>query len=108
MPEEEKKPPPDIKVTDRRLFTQSGERRAPEHPDVRPTRVRPSPPPAGPADDPGSSARAALDFDGFVQYLGQVALHQMTGMRDPVTGKAVASLEDARQTIEILKMLEEK
>ena len=32
----------------------------------------------------------------------------MTGARDPATGEAVASLEEAKQTIEILTMLKSK
>src|SRR5262249_14194196 len=41
-------------------------------------------------------------------YLAQVALHQMTGERNPATGAVEVALEEARQTIEILDMLKVK
>src|SRR5262249_17824747 len=81
MPEETKTPSDEIKVTDRRSFTSSGERRNPDQIGEEPRRPRAAPPPPerpAKADDP-----SAVGFENFVRYLAQVALHQMTGERNP-------------------------
>jgi hypothetical protein len=107
--EESKQPAEQVKVSDRRSFTSEGDRRTPDLPRPEPARA------PTPATAHGSAARseedrepAGIDFDSFVRYLAQVALHQMTGARDPATGEVIASLEEARQTIEILTMLKNK
>jgi len=106
MPEDSKPPSEEIKVTDRRSFDSSGERRLPDLPgaDLR----RPKAPPAGPEPGPSTQDAGAVGFDNFVRYLAQVALHQMAGERNPATGAVEVALEEARQTIEILEMLKEK
>lgn len=109
MQEDSRKAAEEIKVSDRRSFTTTGERRTPDQPRSEPARAKTPPPPASgasgarEADGPG-----AIDFDGFVRYLAQVALHQMTAARDSETGEAAAGLEEAKQTIEILAMLKSK
>jgi len=105
MPEELKADSEEIKVTDRRSFTQSGERREPDQPKLEVPRAPIAPPvqTAGAKEDP-----YAIGFENFVRYLAQVALHQMTGERNPATGEVETNLEEARQTIEILAMLKEK
>jgi len=105
MTEDPKRSSDEIKVTDRRSFNQAGERRAPDQPKTEPKRERPAPPPRSeaPASDPH-----AIGFENFIRYLAQVALQQMAGERDPATGVVEVSLEEARQTIEILQMLKEK
>ena len=106
MPEETKPSSEEIKVTDRRSFTTSGERRLPDQPKADLPRPRPAPqPPAGASapEDPN-----AIGFENFVRYLAQVALHQMAGERNPATGAVEVALEEARQTIEILEMLKVK
>jgi len=103
MSEEPKQSPSDIKVTDRRSFTSGGERRAPDQPRLEPTRARP-PSPSPVADADGTSP-PTCDFLSFAHHLGRVALQQMVGMRDPATGEVVSSLEGAKETIEILRML---
>jgi len=108
MPEEPKKPADEIKVSDRRSFTTTGEKRIPDQP-----KTEPAPKPA-PSTGPAPSEReeagegGGIDFDSFVRYLAQVALHQMAGSQDPATGEAIAGLEEAKQTIEILAMLKNK
>jgi hypothetical protein len=106
MPEDTKPPSEEIKVTDRRSFDSSGERRLPDHPSAE--LRRPKAPPPGPEAGPSAQDASAIGFDNFVRYLAQVALHQMAGERNPATGAVEVALEEARQTIEILEMLKEK
>jgi hypothetical protein len=106
MPEEQKPPSDEIKVTDRRSFTQSGERRLPDLPATELRRPKTAPP--GPEKTAPTQDASAIGFDNFVRYLAQVALHQMSGERNPATGAVEVALEEARQTIEILEMLREK
>ncbi len=108
MPEEQNKPPQEVKVTDRRSFDSTGERRVSDLPRTEPPARRPAQSGRAPGagSDPGDAG--GIDFSSFSQYLGQVALHQMSGARDPVTGEASVNLEEARQTIEILQMLKKK
>jgi len=113
MSEEKTNPSEEIKVTDRRSFTHSGERRTPDSPKTEVAKPRAQAPAAGDTatrrgQAAGSGEPGGLGFESFVQYLAQVALHQMTGTRDPASGEVTANLEEARQTIEILAMLKEK
>ena len=105
MPEELKADSEEIKVTDRRSFTQSGERRVPDQPKLEATRSKAASAgeAAGSQEDP-----YAISFENFVRYLAQVAIHQMAGERNPATGAVERNLEEARQTIEILTMLKDK
>jgi hypothetical protein len=108
MPEEPKKTSEEIKVSDRRSFTTTGEKRTPDQP-----KSEAAPKPA-PSPGPAASGReeagegGGIDFDSFVRYLAQLALHQMAGSRDPATGEVIAAMEEAKQTIEILAMLKGK
>jgi len=106
MPDETKPPSEEIKVTDRRSFDSSGERRLPDLPTVEMRRPKPAPPASEKTASPQEPN--AVGFDNFVRYLAQVALHQMSGERNPATGAVEVALEEARQTIEILEMLKEK
>ena len=106
MPEESKPPSEEIKVTDRRSFDSSGERRLPDLPAAELRRPKASPPMA--ESSAATQDASAVGFDNFVRYLAQVALHQMSGERNPATGAVEVALEEARQTIEILEMLKEK
>lgn len=108
MPEEEKRTAePEIRVTDRRSFTTDGERRAPDQPRVESPRS-PAAVPDRKIGPPEEGEQGGIGFENFTQYLGQVALHQMAGARDPATGEVIVSLEEAQQTIEILEMLKAK
>jgi uncharacterized protein DUF1844 len=106
MPEEQKPPSDEIKVTDRRSFTSSGERRLPDLPSADLRRPKAAPP-GGEKTSPTQDTNG-IGFENFVRYLAQVALHQMSGERNPATGAVEVALEEARQTIEILEMLKEK
>src|SRR6266581_665851 len=64
---------------------------------------------AGPRSAPARGCPPpACDFLSFAHHLGRVALQQMVGMRDPATGEVVSSLDGAKETIEILRMLKLK
>jgi len=105
VPEDSKPASDEIKVTDRRSFTSSGERRQPDLAASEPRRTKAVTP------SPAESAKAdphAIGFENFIRYLAQVALHQMAGERNPATGTVEVALEEARQTIEILEMLKAK
>src|SRR5262245_20206177 len=107
MSEDLKRTTDEIKVTDKRTFTQTGERRDPDLPKTEPKRERPVS--ARPAEPAAAAADAhGIGFENFIRYLAQVALHQLAGERNPATGVVEVSLEEARQTIEILGMLKEK
>ncbi|NOY45643.1 MAG: DUF1844 domain-containing protein [Deltaproteobacteria bacterium] len=49
-----------------------------------------------------------VDFTGFVVGLAQMALVHLGEVADPATGEVRADLEQARHTIDILDMLQEK
>ncbi len=106
MSEETKQSPSDIKVTDRRAFTSGGERRDPDQPRIEASRARPTSP--SPVAEVDGVPAPACDFLSFAHHLGRVALQQMVGMQDPSTGEVVSSLEGAKETIEILRMLKLK
>ncbi len=109
MSEDPKRSTDEVKVTDRRSFTQTGERRAPDQPKAEVKREKPAP--AARSEAAASTSASdphAIGFENFIRYLAQVALHQMAGERNPATGVVEVSLEEARQTIEILQMLKEK
>lgn len=109
MPEEEKRTAePEVRVTDRRSFTSDGERRAPDQPRAESPRTPVAAALDRESEQPEEGEQGHIGFENFTQYLGQVALHQMAGTRDPATGEVIVSLEEAQQTIEILEMLKAK
>jgi hypothetical protein len=66
---------------------------------------------AGPGDQPKSSARASLptlNFATFIFSLNSSALVQLGMIEDPMTSEKAKNLPLAKQTIDILSMLEEK
>jgi hypothetical protein len=97
---EEKKP---FTVTDRRLFTTDGERRAQAEPEL-PEREVFRPGPMTPTGPPGSSpARLPpVDFAGFLLNLGAQAGVLLGGGAEP------ADLDGARDVISVLEMLRDK
>ena len=101
-----------IKVTDRRSFTNSGERRLPEEPSSTPSpdppgpvrgegfelrRTPDTPPPAGPDPD--------VSFTSFILSLASTAFIHLGEMEDPVTGVRAVNAPAARQIIDIIEML---
>jgi len=78
-------------------------------------RVRPDDEPGSPGagereDGPrdGKQPLPPVDFSGFVLGLGQMALIHLGEMPEPQTGRVVRDLDQARHTIDILDMLEQK
>lgn len=119
----------EVHVVDRRRFTTEGERRAGV--DVEPP---PSPPPATAqapvtstpsssvvtvAEDPQSrearqaydrqaGRRAKLDFETLLRSFAGTAMLQLGLVEDPIHGRIPPDLEAARETIDMLGLLEEK
>jgi uncharacterized protein DUF1844 len=92
-----------FKVTDRRSFTDEGDRRADE----------PAAPPAASAPSGGAQASEAtglpaVDFHTFVLSLGSSALLHLGELEHPDAGGPRKDLPLAKHTIDILVMLEEK
>lgn len=56
----------------------------------------------------GSGALPPVDFAGFALGLGQMALMHLGEFPEPQTGQFSRNLEQARHTIDILDMLDEK
>jgi hypothetical protein len=66
---------------------------------------------ADPGGQPKSAAKASLptlNFATFIFSLNSSALVQLGMMEDPMTGEKTKNLPLAKQTIDILSMLEEK
>lgn len=108
-----------FKVTDRRLFDERGELREeavrPE-PQAPPESTRPQPPPAQsePAKRPEtpsdfqSGSDDGVDFASFLMSLATSAMVALGEIPDPETGRMYRHLGAARETIEVLGMLQEK
>lgn len=108
--EEEKK---DFVVKDRRIFSQdkteetpAAEKKAEEKP-AKPDRTEPKKPPAD--EKQKEEARLPeINFQTFVFSLNASALVQLGLMEDPATGQKEKNLPLAKQTIDMLSMIEEK
>ena len=124
MPEG-KHPTDEVRVVDRRRFTTEGERREDvEEPPAPP--VVPPPPVAAPslaAPAPAESAqsrdarqayerqagrRTKLDFETLIRSFAGTAMLQLGLIEDPVQGRFPPDLDAARETIDMLGLLEEK
>jgi len=80
-------------------------------------RGKPEPQPAGKdaperepaaAGDEGGLKAPPIDFSTFVLSLASNAVYCMGGFQDPVSGKTSINLDQAKQSIDILTLLEEK
>lgn len=64
------------------------------------------------ADDPDSSGKAAvlpeIDFSTFIMSLNASALVHLGVIEDPMTGKKMKNLPLGKQTVDMLRMLQEK
>lgn len=97
-----------FKVKDRRRFTSEGETKAEEAApkEVPVQEESPSPEPQeGPAEE---QALPPLDFSSFVLSLANTALFQLGFIRSSETEDVKRDLAGARQTIDLLGLLEEK
>lgn len=89
MTEEDEK---GYKVTDKRGFTPEGEKRAE----------------AGPGPEAAGAAAVPINFTTFIVSLGSSALFHLGDVPHPETGKAEKDLTLAKQTIDILGVLQQK
>jgi Domain of unknown function (DUF1844) len=93
-------------VKDRRIF--SADEPAPE----RPKASEPPSPKAEKADDADAERTQApfpqINFPTFIASLNASALVHLGVIEDPVSGKAEKNLPMAKQTIDILSMLQQK
>jgi hypothetical protein len=104
MPEQEK----GFVVKDRRMFSQEGQPTPPEEPGPAETQDRkPEDPPAAGAEPPPTPL-PEINFPTFIASLNASALVHLGIIEDPVSGKAEKNLAMAKQTIDILSMLQQK
>jgi PBP1b-binding outer membrane lipoprotein LpoB len=96
-------------VKDRRVFAQEGDGPAEETPpSAEPPRQEPEPAPAAEARQRQEPPLPQINFPTFVASLNASALVHLGVIEDPVSGKAEKNLPMAKQTIDILSMLQEK
>jgi hypothetical protein len=104
-----------FKVTDRRRFTTEGENKEAEGTretvetqekaqEAPPQEEKREPEP----ERPGSQPPPPMDFSMFILSLANTAMFQLGLIQDPETGAASKDLPGARQTIDLIAMLEEK
>jgi hypothetical protein len=103
MPEQEK----GFVVKDRRMFSQEGQSSPPEEPGPAETPDR-KPEDAAASAQPPLTPLPEINFPTFVASLNASALVHLGVIEDPVSGKAEKNLAMAKQTIDILSMLQQK
>ncbi|MDH4182962.1 MAG: DUF1844 domain-containing protein [Nitrospinota bacterium] len=59
-------------------------------------------------DEKGQLKAPPIDFSTFMLSLASNAVYCMGGFQDPVSGKTSINLEQAKQTIDIISLIEEK
>lgn len=106
-----------IKVTDRRSFTTTGERRVPEDSSRSTASPAGSSPGTSPVQGegfelrrpaeapPGQAADPEVSFTSFILSLASTAFIHLGEMEDPVTGVRAVNPPAARQIIDIIEML---
>lgn len=116
---EEEQPEKGFTVSDKRLFTKEGARRASATPPETPLASPPPPREAPPRTEPPRRPRAemgeapqrelpAVDFSTFVAMLANNVMMFLGQLPDPVTQQRRRDLQQAKHTIDILIMLREK
>jgi hypothetical protein len=104
MPEQEK----GFSVKDRRMFSQEGQPTPPEEPGPAETQDRKPEDPAAAGTEPPPPPLPEIHFPTFIPSLNASALVHLGIIEDPVSGKAEKNLAMAKQTIDILSMLQQK
>ncbi len=98
----------ELKVTDKRRFTAEGEER-PEAPEPKEARAEQEPSAAeAPSQEPADSAPVPIDFATFVLSLASSTQVHLGAVPNPATGAQEKDLGLARQTIDILGMMQDK
>lgn len=111
MDEREAKPDEELQVNDRRRFTQDGEARATaETAETPPSSTKDVPHPEGARETKNGEAKELppIDFMTFLLSLATSAQIHLGAIPNPSTGKQECDLALARQTIDLLGILEEK
>jgi hypothetical protein len=62
----------------------------------------------GPHSDPADAKAPPIDFATFILSLSSSAIYHMGGFQDPHSGKTSMNLDLAKQSIDIIAMLEAK
>jgi hypothetical protein len=104
MPEQEK----GFSVKDRRMFAQEGQPTPPEEPSPAETQDRKPEDPSAAGAEPHPTPLPEINFPTFIASLNASALVHLGIIEDPVSGKAEKNLAMAKQTIDILSMLQQK
>ncbi len=104
MPEQEK----GFVVKDRRMFSQEGQPSPPEEPAPAETDDRKPQAPTEAGPQPPPTPLPEINFPTFIASLNASALVHLGVIEDPVSGKAEKNLAMAKQTIDILSMLQQK
>jgi hypothetical protein len=104
MPEQEK----GFVVKDRRMFSQEGQPTPPEEPGPAETQDRKPEDPSAAGAQPPPIPLPEINFPTFIASLNASALVHLGIIEDPVSGKAEKNLAMAKQTIDILSMLQQK
>jgi hypothetical protein len=104
MPEQEK----GFVVKDRRMFSQEGQPSPPEEPGPAETDDRKPQEPTDAGPQPPPTPLPEINFPTFIASLNASALVHLGVIEDPVSGKAEKNLAMAKQTIDILSMLQQK
>lgn len=104
MPEQEK----GFVVKDRRMFSQEGQPTPPEEPGPAETHDRKPEDPSAAGAQPPPTPLPEINFPTFIASLNASALVHLGIIEDPVSGKAEKNLAMAKQTIDILSMLQQK
>jgi len=105
----EDKKGPGFVVKDKRLFAESGEARAPEEQTTPAAEeTKPVPPEAAQSGKGKEPDYPPINFTNFVLSLSTSALFHFGDFPDPESGKTQKNLPAAKQTIDILDMLNEK
>jgi hypothetical protein len=101
-------------IRDRRRFTEEGEIKEAEEPDEKAAQPEPEAPegektePEVPPEESEQAPLPEINFSTFIFSLNTSALLHLGEVPDPATGKQEADLPMAKQTIDLIAMLEEK
>jgi hypothetical protein len=109
---EEKTGASGFKVVDRRSFSSDGERREGVGPDA-PKLGTPPPTPSARAPEPETEppdnfGAEPVGFDTLISYLSTTAMFQLGALPGPGGERIPADLPNARRTIDLLQILQEK
>lgn len=98
-----------FKITDKRKFTPEGEVRSePEESKAGPSPTEPQATEPAPPETPASPETFHMTFETLVMSLSSTAMVQLGLLPDPTTNQPAKNLATARQTIDILEILQAK